>query len=247
MVDSGKAGRYFLYAIGEIALVVIGILIALQINNWNEAKQLSQKEIKTLHEFRDALVKDTLFLGRGVMTMESIDWGIQNILDYLGGTQSEIDSLGSSFGLSLYNQLFYPTMGPYESLKSYGFSLISNDTLRNEILDIYEQRLPGLQRENEDYLRVEEWLIQYSSKLFDNLGTTDDVTEQGFRIRKIYPHKIKSLKEDKEYQTLLNTKLSKLQYLYKFEYPFTKRKLHHLLELDQPFQRYLEIQPQYFH
>jgi hypothetical protein len=32
------AGRYFKYAIGEIILVVIGILIALQINNWNEAK-----------------------------------------------------------------------------------------------------------------------------------------------------------------------------------------------------------------
>jgi hypothetical protein len=34
-----KTGKYFKYAIGEIILVVIGILIALQINNWNEARK----------------------------------------------------------------------------------------------------------------------------------------------------------------------------------------------------------------
>jgi uncharacterized membrane protein YidH (DUF202 family) len=38
----GKTTKYFKYAIGEIILVVIGILIALQINNWNENKQLNQ-------------------------------------------------------------------------------------------------------------------------------------------------------------------------------------------------------------
>ena len=35
-----KTGKYFKYAIGEIVLVVIGILIALQINNWNENRKL---------------------------------------------------------------------------------------------------------------------------------------------------------------------------------------------------------------
>ena len=39
-----KTGKYFKYAIGEIILVVIGILIALQINNWNEGKKLVEKE-----------------------------------------------------------------------------------------------------------------------------------------------------------------------------------------------------------
>jgi len=38
-----KTGKYFKYAIGEIVLVVIGILIALQINNWNENRKLNNK------------------------------------------------------------------------------------------------------------------------------------------------------------------------------------------------------------
>ena len=40
LMETGKTGKYFKYAIGEIMLVVIGILIALQINNWNEAKRV---------------------------------------------------------------------------------------------------------------------------------------------------------------------------------------------------------------
>jgi bacteriorhodopsin len=39
LIESSSTKKYVLYAIGEIALVVIGILIALQINNWNEAKK----------------------------------------------------------------------------------------------------------------------------------------------------------------------------------------------------------------
>ena len=38
-MEKNNTGKYFKYAIGEIILVVIGILIALQINNWNEEKQ----------------------------------------------------------------------------------------------------------------------------------------------------------------------------------------------------------------
>ncbi len=46
MLSEGKTGKYFKYAIGEIVLVVIGILIALQINNWNEnVKKLQQEKI----------------------------------------------------------------------------------------------------------------------------------------------------------------------------------------------------------
>ena len=38
-MEKNKTGKYLKYAIGEIVLVVIGILIALSINNWNENKK----------------------------------------------------------------------------------------------------------------------------------------------------------------------------------------------------------------
>ena len=46
LLSEGKTGKYLKYAIGEIFLVVIGILIALQINNWNEhRKDLAQEQL----------------------------------------------------------------------------------------------------------------------------------------------------------------------------------------------------------
>jgi len=44
MLTENKFGKYLIYAIGEIILVVIGILIALQINNWNEANKTHDKQ-----------------------------------------------------------------------------------------------------------------------------------------------------------------------------------------------------------
>lgn len=49
LMDTGKTTKYFKYAIGEILLVVIGILIALQINNWNE-KRLKQEQLISVYE-----------------------------------------------------------------------------------------------------------------------------------------------------------------------------------------------------
>jgi hypothetical protein len=44
MISQNKFSKYLLYAIGEIILVVIGILIALNINNWNESNKLIKRE-----------------------------------------------------------------------------------------------------------------------------------------------------------------------------------------------------------
>ncbi|WGK65855.1 DUF6090 family protein [Croceiramulus getboli] len=46
MINENRTKKYLLYAIGEIILVVIGILIALQINNWNENRKLAENQRK---------------------------------------------------------------------------------------------------------------------------------------------------------------------------------------------------------
>ncbi|MFK7783266.1 DUF6090 family protein [Psychroserpens sp.] len=54
-------GKYFKYAIGEILLVVIGILIALQINNWNENLKAKNAEAKLISELLDDVKNDSTF------------------------------------------------------------------------------------------------------------------------------------------------------------------------------------------
>jgi hypothetical protein len=55
LLMENKTGKYFKYAIGEILLVVIGIIIALQLNNWNESRNLSYKEIISLKALKSEL------------------------------------------------------------------------------------------------------------------------------------------------------------------------------------------------
>ena len=65
LIDSSSVRKYFIYAIGEISLVVIGILIALQVNNWNEAQKNRKGDLNFLMSLRKELVVDTSnFRGR---------------------------------------------------------------------------------------------------------------------------------------------------------------------------------------
>ena len=58
LLVENKFRKYILYAIGEIILVIIGILIALQINNWNEQNKKTRTEIIYLREIRKSLEVD---------------------------------------------------------------------------------------------------------------------------------------------------------------------------------------------
>lgn len=60
LVNQGSIRKYILYALGEIILVVIGILIALQINNWNEKNKALEAENLLLIEVNDALSSDSI-------------------------------------------------------------------------------------------------------------------------------------------------------------------------------------------
>ncbi len=58
MIKNNRFGKYLLYAIGEIILVVIGILIALQVNNWNQNRQLQIEEKGYLKDIKANLQED---------------------------------------------------------------------------------------------------------------------------------------------------------------------------------------------
>ena len=59
LIKEGKTANYLKYAIGEIVLVVIGILIALQVNNWNENRKYSEEKIEFLTGIRNELELDS--------------------------------------------------------------------------------------------------------------------------------------------------------------------------------------------
>ena len=64
LLSEGKTGKYFKYAIGEIILVVVGILIALSINNWNENRKEKRKLNQVYRQIQKDLQTDTLVVSR---------------------------------------------------------------------------------------------------------------------------------------------------------------------------------------
>ena len=124
------AGRYFKYAIGEIILVVIGILIALQINNWNEQRKEKQLEINAMSEVRDDLVNSMVDINQnlGLMSdwLESA-WKIKRLIN----TSAVFpDSLGADLLKMTRDEYLFTTSKTYTALKSAGFKVIKNDEIR---------------------------------------------------------------------------------------------------------------------
>ncbi|MBT8315434.1 MAG: hypothetical protein KJP26_13320, partial [Maribacter sp.] len=62
LITKGNFKKYLIYAIGEIILVVAGILIALSINNWNERRKTEILELEYLKRLRTDLKVDSLYL-----------------------------------------------------------------------------------------------------------------------------------------------------------------------------------------
>lgn len=102
-MEIGKTRKYLKYAIGEIVLVVIGILIALQINNWNETRKEFIKSRNYIIEFKHDLAADTIRIGRSLekLSKEVIcdTWALSKI-QY---THSDIDSLLLALNDSYYD------------------------------------------------------------------------------------------------------------------------------------------------
>jgi len=85
-----KTGKYFKYAIGEILLVIIGILIALQINSWNENRKAIQNEYKIVGKMIEQTKSDSTLLSNSIGNIES---RISNIEYYMAVIQGTADSL----------------------------------------------------------------------------------------------------------------------------------------------------------
>ncbi|NND10866.1 MAG: hypothetical protein HKN96_06625 [Flavobacteriaceae bacterium] len=143
-MEKNKTGKYFKYAIGEIVLVVIGILIALQINNWNEGRKNNQRETLILKEILNSINKDLKYNEDVVdRLIERKRQGLDSLETYIVDKKPIQDSLFLNFysDAGQIIALLYDN-GPYEALKSSGLELITNDSLRSAINNLYAFDLP---------------------------------------------------------------------------------------------------------
>jgi len=137
-MEQNKTGKYLKYAIGEIVLVVIGILIALSINNWNDKRKSSNLEIKMLQEIKTGLKSDLSDITYNISAHEKILDSQRKIIEWLDSKEPYKDTLSYHFSVVNNSTVFVSKEAPYEALKEMGVKLIKNDTLRNKISQVYD-------------------------------------------------------------------------------------------------------------
>jgi hypothetical protein len=152
LLSEGKTGKYLKYAIGEIVLVVIGILIALSINNWNENRK-SKRVVKEIYRNLEAsLVQDSTQVQRILkFNTKSLEVQKELILNEKHKKSIEIYEnnlveLFENIYLGIYS--FFPKKGIYNSIVSKnGMNLINSKQIKTSLINLYDH-----QYERYDYM-----------------------------------------------------------------------------------------------
>ena len=154
LINEGKTSNYVKYAIGEIVLVVVGILIALQINNWNHDRLDKVSEQNFYSNFKEQLAEDIYEIKGNIMYnnnfMERFEYAVQIIEN---NDRSRLDSLSQiSMSLTKYSDLGRQS-NIYETLVNSGqIKLLNNADIIEEIrkleaLYIYINKMEEIHRD----------------------------------------------------------------------------------------------------
>ena len=166
-MEKNKTGKYLKYAIGEIVLVVIGILIALQINNWNENRKQTNNELNLLVSLKtDLKFNEIEIIGLRDGSSSQIKSAnvLLNNLKFLAISK---DSLKSVIENISGGGIFNNANTTYKSIANNSGITISNAELRRQIIELYEQDFSNIHvRESYENQQLEDYYIPLTLKHF---------------------------------------------------------------------------------
>ena len=164
LITKSRLTQYLLYGFGEILLVVVGILLALQVNNWNESRKQNNSEhsiIKDLHEeFTQNKSTFQPHLNRKIEVKKMLETLIETIADPSSDSPLKDQERGPC-GCATYNA----SLSTIQSVIETGaINIISNDSLRY-LLNNWSDLLI-------DFTEDEEWHIHFASQCIIQVRNT---------------------------------------------------------------------------
>jgi hypothetical protein len=138
-----RAGKYLKYAIGEIILVVIGILIALSINNWNEDRKSKIMATEVYTNLLTSLEQDSLEVTRTIhLLTKSLETQKKLILStsdqYVKDlSQTELDKMVEEIFQGVMS--FFPKTGVYDLITSNNsMDLLQSSEIKSLLINLYD-------------------------------------------------------------------------------------------------------------
>ena len=212
-----NTSKYFKYAVGEVLLLVIGILIALQVSNWNESRKLQDR----VHNFYPKL---KLQLEKNIKKVDVYLFGVDNQfkiskrnINLLGSIKNDInlsrlDSLILFTGVDYHLNLDMITLN--EARLNEDLSLIESDTLRKTIYTFIKLNDDIIEREravNED-LKSE--LKPFLNKHFNIRNLFNTVGYSGLSRSKVYKDDNNKMLDSQEFENLIVTRIMYIEDLF---------------------------------
>ena len=139
MADDNRPIKYARYAIGEIVLVVIGILIALQINNWSEDQKEIKKQIGYLKRMHTDIQEDTIYLRQKIRRAQSEQKSYYDFIHSMYDVQSTKEDFVNLISSAEWDadELILQDDTFTEITTSGKLDLIRNDQLKASIIEYY--------------------------------------------------------------------------------------------------------------
>ncbi len=181
LMEQNKTGKYFKYAIGEIVLVVIGILIALQINNWNENRKTRSMEVHYLKNIKRDLQMNIAHLDEYIETREIAIASANSIIEHYEGKPIE-DLKDFSFKtVNIYTwRKFSQINNTFQELTNSGnLALISNDSIKSVLLNM--ETLSKLMKGEEAHFRYDAEILLYEPS-FEMMDMNDIVQNYTYKV-----------------------------------------------------------------
>ncbi|MCW5898559.1 MAG: hypothetical protein KIT10_04755 [Flavobacteriales bacterium] len=222
LLAQGRITRYLTYAVGEILLVVIGIFLALQLNNWNAERKRDQQELGLLAEMRENLAMDLKDCRYNIEANQRYERGNRAVLKHLTERTPFHDSLRVHYANLFGSTTLTANTSAYDNLKSIGIDLIRNDSLRRKMTALYSERydyLKNLEFEADGRIQMDHILPQVHAKV---LVDTMWVSGQ--------PYDAVALMDDRTFQGALRTNLFIREWMVKM-YGTTEKRITKLMEM----------------
>jgi hypothetical protein len=225
MADDNRPLKYMRYAIGEILLVVVGILIALYINNWNEGRIERRIEFLYFERLSDDLEVDIKYYDKRIRQAENTINDLSTFVSQLYEFQQGIDEILELFShLDLRTDPFTTANSTFQELLSTGdFRTIKNDSLKKIIIEYY--------RINDDFKnQMEEYNAVSTNLLVENFAINPNIMKTYFMI---YSSSVSSPLIEGEFDYINEPKSHKFQILRETALVYLSRNQEHLEILKQ--------------
>ena len=182
----GKVRTYVAYAVGEIVLIVVGIMIALEANEWKEGQQLRDRERIFLQDLAENLEFNIDTLQNSLQSIERQNASSPIIFSLLKNPQQDIESVDIHWQNSLQNRAnMHISVAGYESLKNSGFDIIQNEALKNEIINLHEDTYLSMDRSRRWGMEFQPLWDKFVVEHFFRSRTETGETKKGLMPRDI--------------------------------------------------------------